>query len=160
LQDRAKEFIATGNPVDQSQLLAECLSARNLDGLAATQRLFEDMYGGMTFNIEMKIPAAVCLISWGKEGIKALVEAATRTVSYKNNLITLQLLSALATGNLSTLFTTFVTSDTVAALKPSLQDQGVRAFARQQLTEFMLSFSDDDDASTAAGSVLQQLAFA
>jgi hypothetical protein len=160
LQDRAKDFVETGHPRDEAQLLIDCMRARNVDGLAATQRLFEDMYGGITYNYEMKAPAAVSLICWGKEGIRALVEGARRTVSSKNTSITLQLLSTLAAGNVPALFATLVTPEILACLYPMLQDPDVRSFARQQLTEFMLSFPDDDDASAAAGSVFQHLAIA
>ena len=160
LQDRAKDFVETGHPRDEAQLLTDFVCARNVDGLSATQRLFEDMYGGVTYNYEMKVPAAVCLICWGREGIKALVESARRTVSSKNTSITLQLLSTVATGNVPTLFATFVTAEILSCIQPMLRDPDVRAFAREQLTEFMLSFPDDDDASAAAGSVFQHLAIA
>jgi hypothetical protein len=55
LLDRANEFVKTGRPRDQAQLLTECIRAHDLDGLAATQRLYEDMYGGVTFNFELKV---------------------------------------------------------------------------------------------------------
>jgi len=160
LQERAKRFVDNGNPRDEVELLAECVRARNLDGLAATQRLFEDMYGGITYNFEMKAPAAACLICWGKEGIKALVEGARRTPASKNNSITLQLLSAVAGGKIPTLFMSFVTAEIVMVLRPLLDEPDVRTFARQQLTEYMISFPDDDDASMAVGGVFQQLAIA
>jgi hypothetical protein len=122
LQERAKRFVDDGNPRDEVELLAACVRARNLDGLAATQRLFEDMYGGITYNFEMKAPAAACLICWGKEGIKALVEGARRTPASKNNSITVQLLSAVAGGKIPTLFTSFVTAEIVMALRPLLDE--------------------------------------
>ena len=160
LHDRAKDFVENGHPRDQAELLAECVRARSLDGLSATQLLFEDMYGGITFNYELKVPAAVCLICWGKDGIKALVEGARRTPASKNNSITLQLLSAVAGGKIPTLFKSFVSAEISVALQPSLDDLDVRSFARQQLTEYMLSFPDDDEASMAVGGVFQQLAIA
>jgi hypothetical protein len=160
LLERAKQFVENGDPHDQVQLLAECFRARTLDGLAATQRLFEDMYGGITYNYEMKAPAAACLICWGKEGIKALVEGARRTPASKNTSITLQLLSAVAAGKIPTLFMSFVTGETLVALAPLLGDADMRIFARRQLTEYMIAFPDDDEASMAVGCAFQQLAIA
>lgn len=160
LQDRAKEFVLDGHPRDEASLLADCVRARDLDGLIATQHLFEDMYDGITYNYDMKAPAAICLICWEKNGIRALVEAARRTASFKNNLIALQLLSGFAAGSVPMFFATFLTSDLLSILKPYLESAELRIFARQQLTEFVLSLADDDEAATAVGSVFQQLALA
>jgi hypothetical protein len=160
LQERAKHFVENGDPHDEGELLAECVGARNLDALAATQRLFEDMYDGITYNYEMKAPAAACLICWGKEGIKALVEGAKRTPASKNNSITLQLLSAVAVGTIPTLFMSLVPLQILKVLRPLLEDADVRSFARQQLTEYMIGFPDDGEASMAVGGVFQQLSIA
>src|SRR6266550_6065333 len=69
LLERADEFVVTGHPRDQAILLTECVRAHDLDGLAAVQRLYEDMYGGMTFNFELKVPAALCLVTWVNRGL-------------------------------------------------------------------------------------------
>ena len=44
LLEGADGFVVTGHPRDQAILLTECVRAHDLDGLAAVQRLYEDMY--------------------------------------------------------------------------------------------------------------------
>ena len=63
LVDRAAEFVDCGHPRNLSELLLACVGARDSDGLAAVQRLAEDMYDGITFNYFLKSPAAWCLVA-------------------------------------------------------------------------------------------------
>jgi hypothetical protein len=159
LIDRAIEFTESGGSrVDQGNLLAECVQALNLDGLAAVERLYEDMYGGITFNFELKVAPAICLLHWEEEGLNALVEGAKRTPTSKNISIAIQLLSSLAAGTLPIILTTFVEKRLQDGVLPLFrQSSPIGAFARQKLTEFMLSFPDDFEASAAAGHAFQQL---
>ena len=46
--------------------------------------LFEDMYGGMTFNFELKAPAAWELACWGEQGLDQLVAATLKAPTSKN----------------------------------------------------------------------------
>jgi hypothetical protein len=77
-------FIERGDPRGLPELLTRCLAEPGLVGLAAMQRLSEDMYGRITFNTELKAPAAYCLVAWGVAGLDAIVEAAKRTPELKN----------------------------------------------------------------------------
>jgi hypothetical protein len=156
LLERAADFVEHGHPRYQTVLLAECVRAHNLDGLAAVQRLYEDMYGGITFNFELKVPAAVCLVIWGDAGINALMEGVRRTPSSKNISITVQLLGALAAGSTPNLLLRFVDPALRGVVEASFRTPGLRTFARQRLTEFVLSL-DEDEALHVAGSAFQQL---
>jgi Domain of unknown function (DUF4263) len=119
------------------------------------------MYGGLTFNFELKAPAAHSLICWGEIGLAALVEGAIRTATSKNVSLTIQILSALAAGE----FPTFIT---LGMTEPKLVDTIKAAFkagivpavaARQRLNDYMLSLPDDDSAATAVGGSLQLISF-
>jgi hypothetical protein len=157
LLERASEFVMTGHPRDQALLLSECVRAHDLDGLAAVQRLYEDMYGGITFNFELKVPAALCLITWGEQGINALIEATRRTPTSKNVSITVQTLSAMAAGTMPNMLMRFADSELRNPIDASFQnDPALRSLSRQRLTEFMLSLPDDE-VLHVAGAAFQQL---
>ncbi len=79
LLDKAANVTSSGGQSHVIALLNECLDARNAEALFATQRLFEDMYDGFTFNTEMKMPAAYCLLAWGEQGLECMMESVRRT---------------------------------------------------------------------------------
>jgi hypothetical protein len=87
LEERAREFILRGGG-DETALLTDCVEAGTVEALRAVQMLFEDMYGGFTFNYELKAAAAWCLMQWGETGLEALLEGAYRTPKSKNHCIT------------------------------------------------------------------------
>ncbi len=68
LVERASQVIEDGHPSEQLSLILECVNARNVDALAATQRLYEDMYDGVSLNLLLKSPAAHSLVCWGEAG--------------------------------------------------------------------------------------------
>lgn len=137
LLERAQQFINNGG--DRTELLHDCLADGSLSALAAVQLLFEDMYGGMTFNLEIKASAGFCLIRWGRAGLEALVEAARRTPKSKNRSIALELLASIAGGERRTVFAQFAgyplieEVDALCSEWSSLPD-----VARSLLTEFVL----------------------
>ncbi len=73
LRNRVEWFIEKcARPDDLRALLRECVEDGGLDALACVRRLYEDMCGGMTFNYELKAPAASTLLVWKELGLKAL----------------------------------------------------------------------------------------
>lgn len=161
LIERAIELIQTADLSELSQLLIECIEARNAEGLAATQRLYEEMYDDTTFNLLMKSPAAHGLICWGEAGLDALIESAKRTPTTKNISLTLKILSGLAAGEIPIYLTVGIRDQKLVDLiegcindVPVLHDA-----ARLRLNEFIISFPDDDTAAMAVGFSLQTASF-
>lgn len=111
------------------------------------------MYGGITFNFELKSPAAHSLICWGESGLDALVEGATRDPASKNVSLTLQILSSLAADVPSSLLTLGMSNPhLVDEIERCLENNaGVRTAAKSKLNEFLLSFPDDETAAMAVG---------
>ena len=57
LRDKVEDFIANrANPPELHELLSECMDDESVQGLACVRRLYEDMYGGITVNFELKAP--------------------------------------------------------------------------------------------------------
>ena len=96
LIDRAKHFIEEGHASELSTLLSDCVRAKGTDGMLAVQLLARDMYGGETFNLLLKSPAAYCLLAWRNDGIEALVENALTEPTSKNFSLAFQLLASAA----------------------------------------------------------------
>lgn len=151
LFERAIEFAEKGAPRAQGELLLECIRARTLDGLAAVQRLYEDMYGGFTFNLELKAPAALCLLCWHERGVDALIEGAQRTPTSKNRSLAIEVLSMVA-ARLEPGFVDVMLPDEVReVVRESLrQSTSLSAYARQCLTGYMLSLPSDGEAAEVA----------
>ena len=84
LRDDVERFIKGGHPRELDGLLDACAKDGSLDALACVTRLFEDMYGGMTFNFELKAPAAWELACWGEQGLDQLVAATLKAPTSKN----------------------------------------------------------------------------
>jgi hypothetical protein len=58
LRERVEDFIAhRADPAELHELLLECTNNGTVKGLTAVRRLYEGMYGGFTFNFELKAPA-------------------------------------------------------------------------------------------------------
>lgn len=158
LIERAIQFVETGRSEDEAGLLRDCVRANDLSALVAVQRLYEDMYGGFTFNFELKAPAAFCLLCWGEAGIDALIEGLKRTPSSKNASLTLQILSAVAAGTEPKFL--FLPADLADLVRESIKaNPALTSFARQRLTEYMLSLVDDSEASEMAAIGFQRLSF-
>lgn len=101
LRDRVEDFIAGESSMRTLHiLLDECRCQGDIAALLCTRRLFEDMYGGATFNMQLKAPAAWELACFGKIGIDQLVEAALANSTSKNVSLCVQVLSHIAS-NLS-----------------------------------------------------------
>ena len=97
LRERIEDYIAHRADVRElHDLLDECRRERNLEALLCVRRLFEDMYGGFTFNFELKAPAAWELACWGERGLDQLTEATLKNPASKNVSLCVQILSHIA----------------------------------------------------------------
>jgi hypothetical protein len=158
LLDRAIAFTQDDRTEDQAALLLECVRTGGVEALAAVQRMYEDMYGDITYNMELKRLPAHTLICWGEAGLDALVEAARRTDTPKNRSLTLLVLSALAAGERPLLIAT-ETSELGSLIHQCLRDIDFRDSAKRKLANYILSLPDDDVAAQSIGMALQFLSY-
>jgi hypothetical protein len=153
LRDRVEDFIVNrADPEELHELLLECMNNGTVEGLACVRRLYEDMYGGFTFNFEIKAPAASCLIFWGEVGLRSLVDGANATPSGKNVSLCVRNLAVLASGRpISEL--SFIRDGRIVEriqTEHSKMD-GIDEIARVLLTQFVLSRESDDDVASLGG---------
>ena len=160
LIDQAKRFIREGHPTELLPLLSDCVAARNSEGMLAVKLLAGDMYGGDTYNLLLKAPAAYCLLAWGQDGLKVLVENALNRPNSKNVTLAFRLLSSMADGNGPPLEGMFLSdSDLRKAVSHAVGDWGsLKLPARSLLNELMLSLEDDAHVAISAGGSLFTLA--
>jgi hypothetical protein len=139
-------------------LLNECVADGTVEGLSCARRLFESDYGGMTFNFELKAPAASALVCWGKAGIESLVDAAHADPTSKNMSLCVQLLSSIAAGSALPPLS-FVRDYGLASLIESKRSStpGFAEFCRSQLVELVLSFESEDDVAFRIGGGISNL---
>lgn len=158
LIERAQELLSQPAPDKLEHLLCDCLSAGTLEGLAAVQLLAEDMYGGITFNFELKRPAAWCLVACREQGLQALMEIAQRTQTTKNYTLAFQILATLsARKRFLNSWPTEQLRNLIEARVNSWDD--TFAVARIKLNELARSISSDDDAAFYAAGPIQYLSF-
>ena len=130
-----------------------------MEALSAVQMLFEDMYGGITFNTELKAPAAWCLVRWGEAGLEALLEAAYRTPTFKNQWLTLEVLATLASWRDGTgKFWRAPESLTKRIVERTSGMEGLPQIAGRLLRRYILSFDDDQDLLLPLGTHFQTMA--
>lgn len=151
LLDRATRFIKTGDE-SEAEILQKCVDDGGAQALSAVQLLAEDMYGGMTYNIELKAPAASCLLTFGERGLDALVESATRSPTTKNVSLCLSNLASTAAGVAPSLF--LRDQSLIAKITQAVQTPLLREAARSRLREYVLNIEDEEDAIGAVGSQL------
>lgn len=152
--ERADRFIAYGNQAeDQRVLLRECVADGGGDALEALRAMAQDMYGGATFNSEIKAPAAFALLTFGDRGLRALREIAERGPTSKNVSLCLGNLAAAAASAMPPLP---FTNDNVLkeAVQRALNQAGFAERARAQLREYVLGIVDESDAISAIGAEL------
>ncbi len=159
LLDRARQFVEGGNTPELLPLLADCVAAGNSEAMVAVKLLARDMYGGETYNVTLKAPAAYCLLAWGQDGIEALAENAMEEPTSKNFSLAFQLLASTAEG---------CDPQSSSSWPPDRQLQEAVSIAvgdwnnlalpaRRQLHELMLCVEDDDQAALYAGVSLMSL---
>lgn len=156
LIERAQRFIWSGG-VHEADLLKDCVADGGASALAAVLAMAEDMYGGITFNFEIKAPAAFTLLAFGVQGVHALREMAERTPTSKNTSLCLSVLAAAAAGVQPHIGQMFVRDDTLqSAVRSSIAKAEVADSARTELREYVLAFADEADAISAVGNQLWQ----
>ena len=160
LMDRARQFVKEGNPTELVPLLTECVGIGNNEGMLAVKLLARDMYGGETFNFELKAPAAHCLLAWGEVGLRALVENAMEEPTTKNFSLAFQVLAKTAEGIEPQKTGTWLhDADLQEAVSLAAGDwSSLAPAARRHLHELVLSIEDDDDADLYAAIALFALA--
>ncbi len=160
LINRATQFIRDGHPNELSTLLADCVTAGNSEGMLAVKLLARDMYDGITFNLELKTPAAYCLLAWGQEGLETLVENALEEPTTKNFSMAFQLLASVAEGKEPRAISLMQSnSQLLGAVSRSVGDWNNLALAaRSSLHELVLNLEDNATADLSAGTSLLTLA--
>ncbi len=158
LIDRARGFIEHGGYGELLPLLVDCVSSGSQEGMVAAQLLARDVYGGDTYNLMYKAPAAYSLLAWEKHGLAALVENALETPSSKNFSMAFQLLACAAEGR-DPDFVLVRDGHLRQAVANAVGDWNVLASeAREQLRVLMLSIEDDDDVGMYVSTALMGLA--
>ena len=162
LAERVEHFVERGaRPDDLMLLLRECVEAGGLEGLRGVRRLFEDMYGGMTFNAELTGPAASTLLVWGELGLDALMEAVTAYPTSKNVNIAMQLLAAVAAGEGLPILGRVRDAELSGRIdQASRRSPELSRAARKHLIDLILSVEDDEDVCMRVGGSLQSMSFA
>lgn len=160
LIDRANRFIIGGRPTELLSLLADCVASGNNEAMVAVKLLARDMYGGETFNWELKAPAAYCLLAWRETGLRALVENALEEPTSKNFSLAFELLASMAEGHgpksIGSWLYRSQLRDAVSHAAGEWED--LASAARSHLHELVLSIEDDEDAGLYAGTSLISLA--
>jgi len=150
LRDKVEDFISNrDDPKELHELLLECLNDGTVEGLASVRRLYEDMYGRITFNFELKAPAASCLVYWGEAGLRALVDGAEATKASKNVSLCVRILSTVASGQALSELSFIRDSRIVEKIQTThAQFDGIGEIARVLLTQFVLSRESDDEVAS------------
>jgi len=146
LRDDVEEYIKHGHPRDLDDLLDACAKDGSLDALVCVTRLFEDMYGGITFNLQLKAPPAWELACWGERGLDQLVAATLKAPTSKNVSLCLQILTTVAAGLVANEPPVFCDQSRFARLDALLKTSPeLQSYARSKLLAFVLSVEDEDD---------------
>lgn len=161
LLEKVDQFIQNGSPRDQAALLSECLSARTIEAFLALQKMYEDNYGGFTFNFELKAPAAYCLIAWGVQGLEAIAEVVSRNPSSKNLSLAMEIFSCLASGQRPPATRSWLKDEQwLKAVEDSVADwHFLSTTAKLHLHKLILSIEDDNEAALIVGNSFSRSAF-
>lgn len=158
LIDQAKTFIIEGHPKELWPLLHECVSSKSPEALVAVKMLARDMYDGITFNFELKAPAAHCLIAWDKDGLKTLVENVAEEPSSKNYSLAFNILAAVASGNPPASAAIWVKDpELLELLRSSINLTELKSVAKMYLNQLVMSITDPDDIARHFGSSLSKM---
>lgn len=155
LEQKVEDFIEGGARVDVlADLLTSCVGDGSTEAMGLVRRLFEDMYDGFTFNLELKAPAAAVLLHWREAGLEALLEGCRRVNSGKNHSIAMQLLASVAAGEHRPPLVAQNQALTQLIEGAILRFEGREVASRAKLIQLVLSFEDDDDLSLVVGQVM------
>jgi hypothetical protein len=111
------------------------------------------MYGDITYNMELKTPAAYALLAWKGLGLAALIEGARTTPRSKNDGLVIELLAKTAAGNP---LDWFGPTDPVvrAAILEAVSDPAVQSHARALLVDSILQIESDNEVASRVGLAL------
>ena len=155
---RAERIVEGRSGTELLQLLSDCVAARNSEGMLAVKLLARDMYGGDTYNLLFKVPAGYCLLAWGQDGLRVLVENALEEPTSKNLSMAFRLLASVAEGHEPSVGSFVPDNQLREAVSHAVGDWNNLALpARSHLHELMLSAADTD-AAISAGTSLMTLA--
>jgi hypothetical protein len=158
LRTRTETFIHTGQE-DINDIIRDCLADGSIEALVCVRRLYEDMYGGMTYNLMLKSPAAAALVYWGENGLTALVEAATAKRTSKNVSLCLDVLASLAAGEQLPQMHC-LPADLEGQIRSKISTlSNIEQISQKMLVRFVLAFEGEDDVASAVGSKLSQLGY-
>jgi Domain of unknown function (DUF4263) len=160
LRDDVELYIKQGHPRELDGLLKACAKDGSLEALLCVSRLFEDMYGGITFNFELKAPAAWELACWGQRGIDQLVDATLKAPTTKNVSLCLDILSHFAAGDDFIATPLFCDEERRARLRQLVAAHPELAnHARSRLVAFVLSIADEDELLGMIAGAFQKAGF-
>ena len=161
LIDRAKRYLQPNPQESQLTLLKDCIKANNAEALRAVQIMYEDMYGGATFNWGEKAPAAYTLIRWGEIGLETLVESVQRISTPKNWSLIIQILASLAAEEqVPQIYIEIRDKELISLILGSVTEwRALYKKAHKLLHDFILSFDNEDDLCLAVGSQIMTASF-
>jgi hypothetical protein len=161
LIDTANAILERGGVSDVTEFVGKCVAAGTAEAMIAVKLLARDMYGGITFNYELKAPAVYGLIAWGAAGMAAIRENASEEESVKNYSLAITVLSSLVAGQFPAAMQIYVRdSDVVSAIKTKAGDpRDLRDAARKNLTELLMSIPDLNQVALYVGVALNRFVF-
>jgi hypothetical protein len=144
LQQMAREITNhTLNLTEYYSFLKGCIENRCNDGLDAVKLLFQDMYGGNTFNLFYKWPAAHCLIAWREEGLSRLITGAIELPTSKNVGLVFEVLGGVAAGFMSGIQPVYGNDAPLRNFLFRTVGENLKAKAYHLLREYVMSFDDE-----------------
>ncbi|MDB5601161.1 MAG: hypothetical protein JWN71_3205 [Xanthobacteraceae bacterium] len=153
LRADTEAYIQSGGPCELEAILEACRNDGSLEALLCVTRLFEDMYDGITFNMELKAPPAWELACWGRRGLDQLVAATQKNPTSKNRSLCIEILTAVASKTDLSERVLFLSADCAKRLQTVIDaDPELSDYARSKLTEFILSVEDEEELISIAGS--------
>ena len=157
---RATDLITYGHPSELRPLLRECVASGTIEALSAVKMLARDMYGGIAYNLELKAPAAHSLLAWGGDGLKAITEIALEEPSTENYSLSLQILAAVASGQIPAAMDLWAgDAELVHLVRSNAGDPSVlQPTAKKLLNELIMSIRDPNDIAVYVGVALMGMA--
>ena len=160
LIERAQIFIKKGTPEGLMPLLNDCVSVGNAEAMLAVQLLAREWYGPSPESLLLKAPSAYCLLAWGQDGVKALVENALEKPTSRNYSLAFDLLSVTTQGREPDPFSYWECDLALReAVSRAVGDwSDLSSVALRYLNELVLSIENDTNAAISAGMSLARIA--
>ena len=145
LRDLVEDFISSaGSSHTLQELLDQCAQNGSTESMICVRRLFESMYDDITFNMELKIPAAWTLAFWKRAGLDELYNSTISNPTNKNIAICVLVLSTISANFADKHTTPFCDENVFRTLKEnSERDPTIIEYARTKLVQLILSFADE-----------------